>query len=122
MTREVSATAILLRSGDGDSWRFAVDLAGAGVASNDRVALVLFDAALVALLSPDATHAAVLRDLAVVRALGRATQSFEVIACSGAVERIGADPDKLVDDGVLDDVRGLPAIWRHAAGMRLVTI
>jgi hypothetical protein len=49
-------------------------------------------------------------------------ERFTVLACGAAVEWLGLDLDALVDGGVVDDVVGLPTIWRRAASRRLVSI
>lgn len=45
---------------------------------------------------------------------------FEVLACGGDVERLGLDPDALVEEGVVDDVVGLPTLWRRARSLALL--
>ena len=47
---------------------------------------------------------------------------FRVYACGASVEFLGHDVSALVDAGVLDDVLGLPGLWRRAEGSRLLSI
>ena len=47
---------------------------------------------------------------------------LEVLGCSGAVELLGFDADELMDRSWVDDVVGLPTIWRRTSGARIVSI
>jgi hypothetical protein len=45
-----------------------------------------------------------------------------VLGCSAAAEALGMDPDALVRAGLVDDIVGLPTIWRRARGRRLLSV
>ena len=54
------------------------------------------------------------------REIGR--DNFSILACSGSLEILGLDSSGLIDDGVVDDVVGLPTIWRRTQGARVITV
>ncbi len=54
-----------------------------------------------------------------LRAVGAAR--IEVVACGAAVELLGLDVDALIESGAVDDVVGLPTLWRRVRGWRIVT-
>ena len=47
---------------------------------------------------------------------------FEVLACGGAVEQLGLTIDRLIEERQVDDVVGLPTIWRRTHTMRVLSI
>jgi peroxiredoxin family protein len=47
---------------------------------------------------------------------------LQVLACSGAVEVFGYESAELIANGVVDDVVGLPSIWRRTAQDRIVSV
>lgn len=51
-----------------------------------------------------------------------ARDSLEILACSGSMEILGRDPQPLIDAGWVDDVVGLPTIWRRAEDARFLSV
>ena len=54
------------------------------------------------------------------REIGR--DKLQILACSGSVEVLGLDSTALIEDGIVDDVVGLPTIWRRTQSARLITV
>ena len=129
--------AIFLRRGEAAALVFALDVALTALVAGDRVVIALFQGGLGAWVAaarggepavgPDPWDAQVLaaregtpgahvrEALASCRMFGGAR--FEVLACGGDAERLGLDPDALVAEGVVDDVVGLPTLWRRARSL-----
>lgn len=113
--------AVFLRSRGSGAVRFAIDISATALAAGEFVKFVVFAEAIAGFLEA-ARDEHVAHDLLAVRALARHQGSFEVLACSGGVEDLGLDPDTLVTEGVVDDVVGMPAIWRRTRTLRLLCI
>jgi peroxiredoxin family protein len=47
---------------------------------------------------------------------------FRVVACGASSEALGLSIEELVQGGAVDDVVGLPSIWRWSEGARLVSV
>jgi peroxiredoxin family protein len=47
---------------------------------------------------------------------------LQVLACSGSVEVFGYESSELIATGMVDDVVGLPSIWRCTAQSRIVSV
>ena len=47
-------------------------------------------------------------------------ERFRVVACGGSVDVLDLEVEDLVTGGVVDDVVGLPTIWRWARGRRVL--
>lgn len=58
--------------------------------------------------------------LATCREVG--AERLSVLACSASVEVLGLEAETLTARGIIDDVVGLPTIWRRSRGMRVLTI
>ncbi|TNF25030.1 MAG: hypothetical protein EP329_23810 [Deltaproteobacteria bacterium] len=132
--------AILMRRGEPASLVFALDLAITALVGGERVLVGLFQGGLGAwaeaasggepavgddpwdarvLAARGATPGQRIREgIAACRTLGG--DRFEVLACGGDVERLGLDADALIADYVVDDVVGLPTLWRRARSLAVV--
>ena len=134
--------AILLRRGEAAAVLFGLDLAVTALVAGERVIIGLFQGGLGAwvaaargedlavgetpwgaqvMAARGASAGQLVREaLQACRALGGAR--LQVLACGGDVERLGLDPDALVADGVVDDVVGLPTLWRRARSLAIVAL
>ena len=54
------------------------------------------------------------------REIGR--DKLRILACSGSVEVLGLDSALLIENGTVDDVVGLPTIWRRTQSARVITV
>lgn len=138
-----TGVAVFVRSGDALALSFAIDVSITALAAGDTVLVALFQTGLRgwvdALRGNDPVDAlarsagdfeAAFRALggpSLGEAIGRcrslgAGGRFEVLGCSAAAEALGLDPDALVRDGLVDDIVGLPTIWRRARGRRLLAV
>jgi len=115
---------ILLRSADWESRYQATTLALTAAALGDRVQLALFGGALRAWVEgrfdEGAPQVALnLGSLAGMLDDGRRDLGVEVVACDTAIRIAGLEPEEARHK--LDAVRGLPEIWHHSDGGRVLT-
>lgn len=133
---------VMVRRGEAAALVFGLDVALTALVAGDRVVVGLFQGALGAwaeaarggepAVGADPWDARVLaarggtpgervrEAIASCRALGGAR--FEVLACGGDAERLELDPDALVAEGVVDDVVGLPTLWRRARSLAVLAL
>jgi len=133
--------ALWVRRGDALSLGFALDVAVTALAAGEEVLIALFQAGLAGWVEahvPEAPRRVAGPDerlirrraelgsppvreaVARCRALGGAR--FQVLACSGDVERLALDPDELVAQAVIDDALGLPTLWRRSRSLTMLSV
>jgi predicted peroxiredoxin len=118
---------LFLRSADWDARNLAVSLALTAAAFGDRVHLALFGEALRSFAegrfaegAPTTAAAVRVPPLDASLAEGRRDLGVRVVACDTAVRLVGLDPGAVVPP--LDEVVGLPALWRLAQEGRAIAL
>ena len=134
--------AIFVRRGDAATLLFALDLAMTALVAGERVIVGLFQGGLGAWATVvsgaevpagdgpweplvvagrgGSAGARVRESIGACRGLGRGR--LEILACGGDAERLGLDGDALVTAGAVDDVVGLPTLWRRARSLKVVAL
>jgi len=134
--------ALWVRRGEAAGLLFALDVAVSALVAGDRVVIGLFQGGLAAWAAaarggevpagqgPWEAEVVAGRGASPgvrVREAMQACRTFgagrlAIYACGGDAERLGLDPDALVAEGIVDDVVGLPTLWRRARSLALMSL
>jgi peroxiredoxin family protein len=134
--------AIFIQSGTAQALHHALGLAITATSSGERVLIALFNEGLASWVEAHRSGAETFGSSAYVEQLEAgfrrlnvpplptlhkdcrqiAGGKLEVLGCSGAVELFDYDAEDLIGRSWVDDVVGLPTIWRRTSGARIVSI